>query len=286
MPLTRKELLLTGSQGKPMAADIAYDSHRGPCPVIIYAHGFNGFKDWGNFDLIAAQFVAAGFTFFKFNFSHNGTTPQHPQDFDDLDAFAENNYTKELYDLEQVLDWLEGTTEYKEQVAPAATGLIGHSMGGGISIIKTAEDSRIKALCTWAAIAECKTPWTHWPEEKIEDWSNSGVAYYRNGRTNQQMPMHYQLYEDFQQHSERLDIIAAARRIKVPFQICHGTADKGVPVASALRLHEANPAAALEIIDSDHVFGRKHPWLQPELPGAMQQVLDRNIAFFTEHLQY
>ncbi len=53
--------------------------------------------------MIAGQFVRAGFAFLKFNFSHNGTTPDHPQDFVDLEAFGNNNYTKQLFDLGKVL---------------------------------------------------------------------------------------------------------------------------------------------------------------------------------------
>ncbi len=278
--LIQKELTFSGSGNRLIGADITYDVTGGKRPVIVYAHGFNGFKDWGNFNLIARQFAAAGFTFFKFNFSHNGTTPEQPGNFADLEAFAENNYTKELYDLGKVLDWL-GDNEYNAYIDKEKTGLIGHSMGGGISIIKTAEDRRIKALVTWAAISECKTPWTHWPEEKLEAWKKSGVQYYLNGRTKQQMPMHYQLYEDYKHNSDRLDIVKAAGALKVPFLICHGSADTSVPVESAYQLQEAHPASALMIIDSDHVFGRKHPWPETDLPEIMQQVVDNNIRFFT-----
>lgn len=281
MSLFRNELQIAGSDNKPILIDITYDPSKGQCPVILYAHGFNGFKDWGNFDLIARQFAVAGFTFVKFNFSHNGTTPEHPQDFADLEAFGENNYTKELYDLEKVIDWITGEgNKFAAYLDTGKIGLIGHSLGGGISIIKTAEDNRVKVLVTWAAISECKTPWTHWPEEKLQEWETNGVAYYFNGRTKQQMPMHYQLYEDFQNNSDRLDIIKAAASIRIPFLICHGSADTSVAVESAYHLQEANPAATLVIVDSDHVFGRKHPWTEDKLPEAMQTIVDKNIGFF------
>ncbi|WP_435524823.1 hypothetical protein [Chryseobacterium indoltheticum] len=35
----------------------------------------------------------------KFNFSHNGTTVEDPENFADLEAFGNNNYSKELSDL-------------------------------------------------------------------------------------------------------------------------------------------------------------------------------------------
>ncbi|WP_118972116.1 alpha/beta hydrolase family protein [Taibaiella koreensis] len=281
MSFQKNEQTITGSHHKPILLDITLNPAADKRPVILYAHGFNGFKDWGNFDLIARQFVNAGFTFVKFNFSHNGTTPEQPLDFADLEAFAENNYTKELYDLEKVIDWIgSDQNPFAAYIDHEQLGLIGHSMGGGISILKAAEDRRIQALATWAAIDECKTPWTHWPQDKLENWKDEGVAYYFNGRTQQQMPMHYQLYEDFQQHSDRLDIINAAGKIAIPWLICHGLSDTSVSVESAYSLHRACPQATLFTPDSDHVFGRKHPWQGDTLPDAMQEVLLRNIAFF------
>lgn len=281
MPLQKSEVLLPGSNHKPILLDITFDPSAGKCPAIVYAHGFNGFKDWGNFDLIAARFVTAGFTFIKFNFSHNGTTPEHPQDFTDLESFAENNYTKELYDLDQVISWTYGNDhDFSVYIDTARIGLIGHSMGGGISILSTAADKRIKALVTWASIAECKTPWAHWPQEKIAAWQQEGVAYYLNGRTQQQMPMRYQLYEDFQQYSAQFDILNAAAAIRIPWLICHGTADTSVPVESAYALHEVCSSATLLTLDSDHVFGRKHPWPGNTLPQPMMEVIQENIAFF------
>lgn len=284
--MIKEEIQFTGSNNKPITADLTIDPANGNSqPVLIYAHGFNGFKDWGNGDLIAQQFAAAGFAFFKFNFSHNGTTPEHLQDFADLEAFGHNNCTRQLEDLDKVLDWLDdGRHTVADLIDTRRTGLIGHSMGGGISIIKTAEDDRIKALCTWASISECKTPWMSWPAEKIKEWETEGVAYYTNGRTKQQMPLYYQLYEDFQRNSERLDIQRAAKQIQVPFLICHGTEDSSVAMDNAYTLHAAQPQSELFILSSDHVFGRKHPWTELTLPNAMLQVLQKNITFFRKAL--
>lgn len=282
---TQMEIQISGSDHKPIALDITFNKARGKCPVILYAHGFNGFKDWGNFDLIASQFVDAGFTFVKFNFSHNGTSPEHPQNFVDLEAFGENNYNRALFDLGQVITWISDLQNpYSDYIDASHIGLIGHSMGGGISIIRTSEDDRIKALITWASTSQCKTPWGSWPEAKMEQWKASGVEYYLNGRTQQHMPLHYQLYEDYISHESRLDILQAASTIRVPFLLCHGTEDTGVSVESAYDLQKSNPQAQLLLVHSDHVFGRKHPWTEATLPDAMQEVLDRNIAFFRKNL--
>ncbi|MCL4640997.1 MULTISPECIES: alpha/beta hydrolase family protein [Olivibacter] len=280
-----KNIMIRGSNNRPIVLDIFFNESRPYQPAIIYAHGFNGFKDWGNFDLIAEQFLASGFTFIKFNFSHNGTSPDQPENFVDLTAFSENNYTKQLHDLEQVIDWVQNNCNpYGRCIDKKSIGLIGHSMGGGISVIKAAEDARIKALVTWSAIAFCKTPWGDWPKEKISDWKQTGVAYYVNGRTRQKMPLNYQLYEDYLNNGTRLDIIKAASSINIPWMICHGTEDINVPLNHAYNLKEANGRAVMVTVSSDHVFGRKHPWYETIQPTPMQDVLNRNILFFKQHL--
>ena len=63
-----KNILLSGAENKPMALDIFFENDKAQKPVVIYVHGFNGFKDCGNFDLIAAKFAAAGYVLVKFNF--------------------------------------------------------------------------------------------------------------------------------------------------------------------------------------------------------------------------
>ncbi|GAA4807130.1 hypothetical protein GCM10023231_40400 [Olivibacter ginsenosidimutans] len=280
-----KNLIIKGSDDKPIALDIFFNETHEQQPVIIYAHGFNGFKDWGNFDLIAEQFLASGFTFVKFNFSHNGTTPDTPEDFTDLEGFGENNYTKQLYDLGLVIDWVQHpANSLRYGIDKERIGLVGHSMGGGICILKTAEDSRIKALVTWAAIGACKTPWGGWSKEKMMEWKQSGVAYYTNSRTRQEMPLHYQLYEDYLLHDKQLDIPKAAATLPIPWLLCHGTEDTTVPVKVAYQFAAANPKATLLTVSSDHVFGRKHPWNPLEQPIPMQEVINKNILFFKQHL--
>ena len=277
----QKNILLFDKHQKPIATDIFFQETGQPKPVIIYAHGFNGFKDWGNFDQMAKQIAAAGFVFIKFNFSFNGTTPDQPEAFVDLEAYAQNNYTKELDNLGAVIDWAEHPDNpYAAEMDGSKIGLIGHSLGGGIVLLKAAEDARVKALTTWASIAECQTPWGSWPAAKMQEWRETGVQYIANSRTNQQMPLGYQLYEDYEQSKSRLNIEQAIKSLYLPVLLCHGTDDPAVPVQKAYLLKEWQPSATLFTVASDHVFGRKHPWMSDDLPEPMAAVLGETIVFF------
>jgi pimeloyl-ACP methyl ester carboxylesterase len=116
----------------------------------------------------------------------------------------------------------------------------------------------------------------------MKAWEKSGVAYYHNGRTDQDMPMHHQLYRDYVANEERLDILAAERRLSIPHLVCHGTEDTSVPLTAAEQILEAGANTRLFTVASDHVFGRKHPWSEAVLPYPIQVVVKENIEFFRE----
>src|ERR1700743_3059813 len=133
--IKKQNFNIPGAKGRGMLMDMTFDDFQKNAPLVIFAHGFKGFKDWGAHHLVANYFAEHGFRFLKFNFSHNGTTTDSPLDFADLIAFADNTFSIELEDLKAIIDFACGGS-----AMPAANGvyLIGHSMGGGISIIKTA----------------------------------------------------------------------------------------------------------------------------------------------------
>ncbi len=280
---SHKNISIPGSENLPISLDVFISNESLPQPVIIYAHGFNGFKDWGNTDLIAEKFAEKGFVFIKFNFSHNGTSPDDPENFTDLESFGRNNYSIELSDLKAVTDWvLDPENPWNKCIDSERVGLIGHSRGGGIAILAAAADKRFKQLVTWASVSECKTPWGNWGNGKMEEWKQSGVAYYLNSRTRQDMPLYYQLHEDFIENQNRLDIQNAIKALQIPVLVCHGTRDNSVPIDNAYRLKEWQPNLILFTVESDHVFGRSHPWLEENLPQPMQAVVDQSLLFFKQ----
>ncbi len=63
----KKECVIEGRNGKPVSFDLNWNEKAEQQPLVVFAHGFKGFKDWGTFNAIADHFVANGFAFLKLN---------------------------------------------------------------------------------------------------------------------------------------------------------------------------------------------------------------------------
>ncbi|WP_144895874.1 S9 family peptidase [Lutibacter sp. Hel_I_33_5] len=271
-------LILNGKHQKPILLDVFYKENNSPKSIIIFCHGYKGFKDWGAWNLMAESFAKNDFFFLKFNFSHNGGTAEQPIDFPDLKAFGNNNYTKELDDLETVLDWIYENSEYQNEINTNNISLIGHSRGGGIVCIKSEEDMRIKNVITLAGVSDYKSRFPK--NDDFIKWKEKGVYYVKNGRTHQEMPHFYQFYEDFYKNENRLTIKRAVKNLQIPHLIIHGDNDTSVLVDEAKTQHQWNPESQLEIIENaNHVFGAKHPWEENILPEELKKTLELCFKF-------
>jgi len=279
MITTSKNSILNGKHQKPIVTDVCYIKNQKRKPVVIFCHGYKGFKDWGAWDLVANSFASADIFFIKFNFSHNGGTAAQPIDFPDLEAFGNNTYIKELDDLETVIDWVTAHDfKHKEEIDTTAITLIGHSRGGGIVTIKAAEDTRVTKIISWAGVCDYKS---RFPKgETFDHWNKNGVYYIQNGRTKQQMPHYLEFYTSFIQNEQRLTISKAVKKLKIPHLIIHGDQDPTVPIEEANNLHQWNPDSEVCIIPgADHVFGAKHPWNQESMPNYLNQITLKSIDF-------
>ena len=269
---TTKNILIPGKHNLPILTDLYFLEDDKPKPIILFCHGYKGFKDWGAWSLMAQEFAKQGFCFIKFNFAYNGGTVEEPIDFPDLEAFGNNNYTKELDDLDSVLNWMESYLNSNNNIDTSNIALLGHSRGGGIVTIKAEEDSRISKVISLAGVSDFEN---RFPKgDAFETWEKEGVYYVVNGRTKQDMPHFYQFYEDFDKNKVRLDIKRATSNLKIPHLIIHGSNDTSVSIEEAKNLHNWNPKSEIKIIEGAvHVFNSKHPWNNNELSDQLIKVI-------------
>jgi pimeloyl-ACP methyl ester carboxylesterase len=276
--LKKEKIIIEGSAGKLILIDVTFRANSKAKQVVVFCHGFKGFKDWGPFNDIADYFAEQDIVFVKFNFSFNGTTIDDPSNFGDLKAFGNNNFCKELDDLSLVLDWIENCKELKGEIDTSKISLFGHSRGGSIALLKTAEDRRVAKVVSWASPSNFldRLP----KQEKLNKWKEMDVAYIYNGRTKQNMPMFFQFYENCIANADRLNIQNAVVKMNIPHLIVHGSEDPTVLLAEAERMKSWNINTHLHVIEgANHVLGGFHPYDLANFSKDLQEAIDVTVSF-------
>jgi pimeloyl-ACP methyl ester carboxylesterase len=274
----KKNISINGKHNKPILTDLFFKESNQLKPILIFCHGYKGFKDWGAWNLMAENFANAGFFFVKFNFSHNGGTAEQPIDFPDLEAFGNNNYSKELDDLGNVIDWVSENSDIKNEIDLNEIYLIGHSRGAGIVLLKSDEDSRAKKVISLAGVSDYKSRFPK--NQKLQEWEEKKVYFVKNGRTHQEMPHFYQFFRDFEKNEKRLNIKKATQNLEIPLLIIHGNNDASVSINEAKNLHKWNSKSTFKIIEnSNHVFGTSHPWDKERVSEELSEAIEIAIAF-------
>lgn len=242
---------------------------------VMICHGFKGFAHWAFFPYLARRLAEQSLTAITFDFSGSGIGPDR-ESFTEPQAFATNTFTRELEDLEL----LEEYARRKGWIA-GKFGLFGHSRGGGIAILySAAEGSNVGSLVTWAAISYP----TRWSPEDMRTWRTRGFADITNSRTGQVMKLGTDLLDDVELHGKtKVNIEAAAKKIKVPWLIVHGTGDETVPSAEAEHLHSlSNGVSTLRLIQgANHGFDAKHPL--NDVPPVLEKVVAETVKFFVRN---
>jgi pimeloyl-ACP methyl ester carboxylesterase len=266
-----KNLIYLGSNNRESLIDFEIPNNFNQ-EIIVFVHGFMGFKDWGAWNLVQDFFTKKGFGFCKFNLSHNGGTIENGIDFPDEDAFGSNTYSTELTDVFCALNWID-----EQKVSYQKIHLIGHSRGGGIALLVANLDKRISSVTSWAGISDIGSRFPSGKE--LEEWKISGVRYVQNGRTKQNLPQYYSLYEDFIQNQDKLNIGKACENLKIPACVIHGSNDTSVPISEGEQNAKLLNGSLQIIENADHVFGALHPWNSNELPDDLKKVCEKTLEF-------
>jgi uncharacterized protein len=279
---THLERVVEGSSGNKISLDLTKPISKTPTPVLIFCHGFKGFKDWGHFNWVAQESANYKIAFLKFNFSHNGVVENNLQDITDLEAFSNNNYSIELKDLDDVISWVEKNAD-EHHLNKKEIYLMGHSRGGGIALLKASEDIRIKKLVLWASLSEFES---FFRPETIKEWNENGVVYALNKRTGQKLPLKKQLHDNYLDNKNSLDIPKAAKLLSTPLLILHGDQDESVDIKHAENLYEwVKHSILIKMEGANHTFGAKHPFNpETDVTETLEELLENTFEFLVDDI--
>ncbi len=268
--LNLKNAIYIGSNKRPSLYDLTLPNNFNG-DLILFIHGYMGFKDWGAWNLLEEYFVTENFGFCKFNISHNGGTVDNGIDFPDLNAFANNTYSKEVYDVHALIEEINKYIDQNTRIH-----LLGHSRGGGIALLNS-NNTKITSIITLAGISSVAKRFSD--QEVLSKWKEIGVRHTQNQRTKQLMPHNYIQYLDFIEFQDELNIEKVCRELQKPNLVIHGDNDTSVSIDEGVEIAEWTNSPLYTIENADHVFGSSHPWTSDKLPKQLEEVFTLICTF-------
>jgi esterase/lipase len=278
--LETKEFELKYSNDRIIDGYTIFENNRKMKPLVLFQHGFKGFKDWGFFPYACNRFAENGAIAVCYNFSMNGMRGSNdlvvrPEDFaqmtisnllEDMDTVKESFIDGEILEIKTL-----------DQNWDGRIFLVGHSLGGGLSIIHAKEADDIEKLATWASIAN----FDRYTERQKKIWQEQGYAEITNSRTKQVLRLNVSYYEDIDKNREKYDIRKAVSELETPLLICHGTEDMTVRISDAdmlLKAGDPDFVSQLKIEKTAHTFGAVHPFDGSN--EALDKLINKTISFF------
>lgn len=255
-------------------------------PVVLFIHGFKGFKDWGAFPDACEELARSGFAVITFNLSLNGVGKSMTE-FDEPDHFANQTLSQDLEDIGTVIDAIKSKDIDSDKVNldTDRMGIIGHSRGGHTAVAAAAEYTEIQCLITWSAVANYNDRWS---DKMKEDWQKKGYTEIENSRTGQVFKMNKIIYDDAVENADTLMAIKRVKELYIPSMFIAGKADESVPYTDSEELfrHCAADEKEVRLIENTgHTFGVSHPFNETEFPRAFEEVLDFTEGWLLEHLK-
>jgi pimeloyl-ACP methyl ester carboxylesterase len=258
----------------------AWDQKAVPGAAIVVCHGFKGFKDWGFFPSTGDELaVRVGCPVIGFNFRGSGVGADLGS-FSRPEAFATNTFSREVEDLETILDGLtSGRVGDAEVESFQRIGILGHSRGAIAAAIVGARRPEVVALTVWGGLSR--------PERYAElfpaDAGPEFVAEIRNLRTGEVLPLRRDVVDDLREYGARLDPLTALKAGGPPLLAIHGERDEAVPVADGRAYAGASPDSRFVLIEgAGHTFDARHPWAGAT--PALERALASTAAHFRHHL--
>jgi len=287
LPVHKQSGTILSSEELPIRYDlyVPVKSNRELMPVVLFLHGFKGFKDWGPFPDACEDLARCGFAVLGMNFSRNGIGDRMDT-FDRLDLFEKETLTQDLEDVGSMIEAIKRREVASERIRLNSDlmAVVGHSRGGHTAVSAAAEYTEIHCLVTWSAVADYNTHWSEW---MIRDWKERGYTEIQNARTGQTMRIDRVVYEDALQNADRLIAIRRVRELHLPSLFIAGHTDETVSWKNSEALYQNCPASVKElrlIAGAGHTFGAAHPFEEEEYPAQFEEVMDRTKTWLLDHV--
>ena len=233
----KKEISFKNNKGQTLMGDlyVPEKKYKLKYPTVIVCHGLCGNKDAKNKVDLAEALSKEGFIVLKFDFHGHGKSDGE---------LADITLTQEAEDVKAAIEALYDLP----QVDKKKLGLVGHSLGGAVTIVMAAMDSRIKSAVSIAGVIDMIRPLNNYAgTQKVKKWKELNRIEAEPG-----MHLKYSFLEDFNKHN----LLHYAKKIKIPFLVIQGIKDYDVGMNQGKAIAKA-ANAPLKLVDETHDFGKE-----------------------------
>ena len=269
---------IPGAAGEPIIGNCHLPTGQ-PGGVVLIAHGFKGYKDYGMFPRLARHCAESGLIAHRFNFSHSGMT-NNLETFERPDLFECDTWNTQAHDYQTVI---RAVAAGKLDGADLPYVMFGHSKGG-VTVLLTAGrmagDETIPqpaGVITAASPSRCSS----FSEPESRQLLSGGFLVSPSSGTGQELRIGKAFLQEQLDDPERHDLLALVGKITCPLLIVHGESDPTVPASCAGEIAAgAQSAETLLIPGADHVYNTPNP-MPEDAPASeqLQQLLDAMTAF-------
>ncbi|MFH1052375.1 MAG: alpha/beta hydrolase [bacterium] len=281
MKINKTYFELKNKRQRIISGDIYFpEENQNKLPLLIISHGFKGFKDWGFFPYISSKFAEQGFITICYNFSMNGK-PNDDLIVTNLDDFANNTVSSQTEDLHYLINSVvQNSIKEFDLIQKNWNGsiyLMGHSLGGGVSLLVSVIEPKISKIALWASIAK----FDRYTGRQKKEWKKKGFLEFKNQQTNQLLKMNVSYLEDVEFNKEKFDLLKLIPQLEKPVLLIHGMQDLTVPLKEAQMLIDADQKNIINNIfieRTGHTFGIEHPFTKTT--SALEDAIKSTIDFF------
>jgi len=237
-----EKVFIKNYKGLKLASIINYPSKNEKYPTAIILHGFTGYKEEAHLEELAKTLVQNGFTVIRFDASGSGESEGTFEK-----DYLMSNYLEDIkcvYEYVQKLEFVD-----KDKV-----GIIGHSMGGLLSIVFASQQPEIK-VCV-AISSPTMISAANWVKAAIEEWKKVGWLYKEISRDGKHIKIPFYFIVD----ANKFNALDFVQKLHCPFITILGLIDDVVKPSDSRKIFErANePKELIEIEGVGHDY-KKYP---------------------------
>jgi len=233
----KEKIFFNNSKGNRICGILSNPSSKTEKPIIVLCHGFSTGKDGHTYVRLEEILNGESISTFRFDFFGHGESEG---------KFEEITTSEAVDDILSAIKFLK-ECGYKK------IGLVGSSFGGMASIIAASKINDVYVLALKSPVSDYTGMAVAWNNEyEIKTWKEKGFIDV-SGVDGERRKLNYSFYDD----AEKVKGYEAAKKIKIPALIVHGSEDETVPIEQSKRTASLIENCRLEIIEcGDHTYSK------------------------------